>query len=186
MIKKLFLFCIGLVCVCVSASAQRFSVGTNALDWASLGTANLEIGVAASQNISAHLGAEFNPWTWGEKGNQEKQFQARQVSYWGGVRWWPWHVYSGWWAGGTLRYSMYNIGGVFEDRTEEGQAYGAGLYGGYSMMLNEWLNLDFGVGFWGGYKKYVRYACPVCGVKVDGGEKGFVVPDARVAIMFIF
>ena len=53
-------------------------------------------------------------------------------------------------------------------------------------MLNEMWNLDLGMGFWGGYKKYTRYACPLCGVTVDQGEKAFILPDARIAIQLIF
>ena len=168
-----------------SASAQKFSIGTNGFDWASLGTINAEIGFGINQHFSIHAGAEVNPWTF-NKDDQEKEFQLRHISYWAGLRWWPWHIYSGWWAGGDLRYSVYNLGGVFERATEEGDAWGVGLYGGYSIMLNEWLNLDFGAGLWGGYKQYTRYACPVCGVKTDKGNKAFVVPDARVALMFVF
>lgn len=167
------------------ASAQRFSVGTNAIDWASLGTMNIDAGVAVAQRFSIHAGAELNPWTY-IPGDQEKEFQARQRSFWAGLRWWPWHVYSGWWVAGEARYSTYNLGGILKRDTEEGDAYGAGAYGGYSIMLNEWLNLDLGIGIWGGYKKYTRYACPVCGVRTEQGAKGFVLPDARVAIMFVF
>lgn len=165
--------------------AQRFAVGTNGFDILSLGTLNVDAGVAVSQKFSIHAGAELNPWTF-IPGDQEKEFQARQRSFWAGLRWWPWHVYSGWWIAGEARYSTYNLGGILKRDTEEGDAYGVGVYGGYSIMLNRWLNLDFGVGVWGGYKKYTRYACPVCGVITDKGEKGFAIPDARVAIQFIF
>ena len=167
------------------ASAQRFAVGTNAADWLSLGTINADASIAVSQHVSVHAGAEFNPWTF-KAGNKDTQFESRQNSYWGGARWWPWHVYSGWWAGGDARYSVYNIGGIRSRDTEEGDAWGAGLYGGYSIMLNEWWNLDLGLGLWGGYKQYVRYACPLCGVRTEEGGKPFVLPDARIAILLIF
>jgi len=166
-------------------SAQRFAVGTNAVDWMSLGTVNADAGVAVSQHATLHVGAELNPWTWAE-GNAERQFQTRQLSWWGGARWWPWFVYSGWWIGGEARYSVYNLGGVLERSAEEGDAYGAGLYGGYAFMLGSHWNLDMGLGLWGGYKRYTRYACPLCGVITDSGGRGFVLPDARVALMFIF
>lgn len=182
---KLILVLVAAVAMAKPASAQRIAVGTNMIDWASLGTMNIEAGVAVAQRFSIHAGAELNPWTF-IPGNQEKEFQARQRSFWAGLRWWPWHVYSGWWVAGEARYSTYNLGGIFKRDTEEGDAYGGGVYGGYSIMLNRWLNLDFGVGVWGGYKKYTRYSCPVCGVITDEGGKGFAVPDARVALMFIF
>lgn len=167
------------------AFAQRFSVGTNAVDWMTLGTINAEASVAVAQHFSLHVGAEINPWTF-RAGEQDRQFQLRQNSYWGGMRWWPWHVYSGWWAGADARYTLYNVGGILKRSTEEGDAAGAGLYGGYSIMLSEWWNLDLGVGLWGGWKRYTRYACPLCGVITEQGEKGFILPDARVAVHFIF
>ncbi len=174
-----------LLAVCLPMNAQRYSVGTNAVDWLSLGTLNAEASVAVSQHYSVHLGAELNPWTF-RAGDQQKQLQMRQNSYWGGFRWWPWHVYSGWWAGADLRYTVYNGGGIIKRETEEGDAYGAGLYGGYSIMITDLWNLDLGIGVWGGWKEYTTYACPLCGVTLDSGGKPFWIPDARIAIQFIF
>ena len=165
--------------------AQRFALGTNGVDWLSLGTLNIEASAAISQKYSIHVGTELNPWTF-RAGDPEKQLQMRQNSYWGGLRMWPWHVYSGWWMGADFRYSVYNGGGILKRETEEGDAYGAGLWGGYSIMLDERWNLDLGMGVWGGYKKYTCYACPLCGVIVDQGEKAFILPDARIAIQLIF
>lgn len=176
---------LGLLAVSLPAGAQRFSVGTNAVDWLSLGTINGEASVAVSQHWSLHAGAELNPWTY-RAGDPQTQFQARQNSYWGGARYWSWHVYSGWWWGADARYSVYNIGGLLSRPTEEGEAYGVGAWGGYAIMLGQWWNLDLGFGLWGGYKRYTRYACPLCGVITDEGEKAFILPDARIAIQLIF
>ena len=52
---------------------------------------------------------------------------------------------------------------------------GIAFGGGYSLMLGEHINLDFGLGLWTGYQKYVTYACPQCGKVVDSGEKWFSV-----------
>lgn len=174
-----------LLLLALPALAQRFSVGTNGIDWMTFGTLNGEVSVAVAQHYSVHAGAELNPWTF-RAGDQEKQLQLRQNSYWSGLRWWPWHVYSGWWAGGDFRYSVYNAGGITQRETEEGDAWGTGAYGGYSIMLNEYLNLDLGIGFWGGYKKYKKYQCPLCGPIKDQGGKAFILPDARVALQLIF
>ena len=144
----------------IQAGAQRFSVGTNAVDWLTFGTINAEASVAVAQHFSLHAGTELNPWTF-RSGNPEKQLQVRQNSYWGGVRWWPWHVYSGWWAGADFRYSVYNAGGVIKRITEEGDA-------------------------WGGYTQYRQYSCPVCGPVLEEGEKFFFLPDARIALQLIF
>lgn len=183
--KKIAITIISLFVLSVSAFAQRFSVGTNAVDLLSLGTLEAEASVAVSQHWSFHVGAELNPWTW-NAGNQETQLQSRQNSYWGGARYWPWHVYSGWWWGADARYSVYNVGGIIKRDTQEGDAYGVGAYGGYSIMLSTYWNLDLGVGLWGGWTKYTRYACPVCGTRVEEGTKPFILPDARIAIQLIF
>ena len=174
-----------LLALALPCTGQRFGVGTNAVDWLSFATLNAEASIAVSQNYSVHVGTELNPWTW-RAGDPGKQLQLRQNSYWGGVRWWPWHVYSGWWAGIDGRYTVYNAGGIIKRETEEGDAYGAGLYGGYSIMINDLWNLDLGIGIWGGWKRYTTYSCPLCGVVTDQGEKTFQLPDARIAIQFIF
>ncbi len=183
--EKILLLAVTCLLLCPQAVAQRFSVGTNGVDWLTLGTLNLEAGAAVAKHFSVHVGAEYNPWTF-MAGDQQKQLQTRHVSYWGGVRWWPWFVYSGWWVAAEARYSMYNLGGIIKRSAEEGDAYGGGIYGGYTIMLTDRWNLDLGVGVWGGYKNYTRYNCPVCGVITEEGSGAFVLPDARIAIMLIF
>ena len=61
-----------------------------------------------------------------------------------------------------------------------------GFYGGYALMLDKNWNLDFGAGFWGGWKQYVVYSCPRCGVTLDSGGKTFILPDLRIAVQWIF
>ena len=173
---SLFLLCLG-------AKAQQWALQTNLVDYANFGTLNIEGAVAFDQHWSAMATAKLNPFLFKYKG---EPVSARQQVLAAGVRWWPWHVYSGWWVGTDLRYSVYNGGGVLSRESEEGDAYGMGLYGGYSIMLNSLWNLDLGVGAWGGWKKYTRYSCPLCGVKQEQGEKAFWIPDARIAVQFIF
>lgn len=172
-------------CAVLPVAAQRFTAGTDGVGWLALGTLNADASVAVSRNFSLHAGASLNPWTY-RKDKPEKQLQLRQLSVWGGARWWPWHVYSGWWAGLDARYMVYNMGGIIKRETEEGDAYGARIWGGYSVMLSEHWNLDLGVGAWGGWKKYTVFSCPSCGITLEQGGKVFVLPDARVAVQLIF
>lgn len=169
----------------VTASAQRYTVGTNAIEWAELGTINLEASMSVHQKLSLHLGGGINPWTF-NKGVAEKQMENRNYNAWVGLRFWPWHVYSGWWIGTNFRYMIYNRGGVFNRKTEEGNAYQLSLFGGYSLMLSDQWNLDFGVGGWAGYKNYTLYDCPMCGMVLEKNKKFFVIPDVRVTFQFIF
>ena len=43
-------------------SAQIWTVQTNLLDWAALGTVNAEVGASLSQHFSFVAGGRYNPW----------------------------------------------------------------------------------------------------------------------------
>ena len=54
-------------------------------------------------------------------------------------------------------------------------------------MLTPHLNLDFGLGLWGGYDRFVTYACPVCGLTEQKGERVFVLPnDLMLSLVYVF
>ena len=170
----------------VNASAQDWSLSTNLMDYVSLGTINMEGSVAAGRYLSVNASVRYNPWTF-QQGDPAKQMQNRQQTYAAGIRYWPWHIYSGWWFSGMAQYEEYNRGGIFSQATEEGDAFGLSLGGGYSLMIHENLNIDFGLSLWGGQKTYVSYACPSCGRITDKGSKWFFIPnELRVAIQYIF
>ena len=166
--------------------AQNWSVSTNLVDYASLGTLNIEASAGIARRMTAVASVRVNPWTF-HKGDYDRQMQNRHQTYAAGIRYWPWHIYSGWWISGMIQYQEYNRGGIISQRTEEGDAYGLSLGGGYSLMLHEHLNLDFGLGLWGGQKTYVTYACPSCGKITGKGSKWFLAPnEIRVSIAYIF
>ena len=175
-----------LIALPIFCSAQNWSVSTNAMDYVSLGTLNAEVSMATGRHISINASARINPWTF-HKGDPSKQMQNRQQTYAVGVRYWPWHIYSGWWMSGMTQYQEYNRGGIISATTEEGDAYGLSIGAGYSLMLHEHWNLDFGLSLWGGQKTFVTYACPSCGKITDKGAKWFFLPnDLRVSIAYIF
>lgn len=175
-----------LIALPIFCSAQNWSVSTNAMDYVSLGTLNAEVSMATGRHISINASARINPWTF-HKGDPSKQMQNRQQTYAVGVRYWPWHIYSGWWMSGMAQYQEYNRGGIISATTEEGDAYGLSIGAGYSLMLHEHWNLDFGLSLWGGQKTFVTYACPSCGKITDKGAKWFFLPnDLRVSIAYIF
>lgn len=167
--------------------AQRWSVSTNVAEWANLATINAEMGLAVDQNWSLHLSGRYNPYTF-RKGDPDKQFQERQATAQFEVRGWPWHVYSGWWIAGGLQYSRYNWGGLFNKRkSEEGDAIGGTLAFGYTLMINSYFNIEFGLGVWGGKKWYTEYSCPLCGREVGKGSKGFIAPnEAIINLVYVF
>ena len=107
--------------------------------------------------------------------------------YAAGVRFWPWHVFSGWWIGGKVQYQEYNRGGIRSAVTDEGDRYGAGLSAGFTYMLHPHLNVSVGAGVWGGFQRYTIYSCPVCGVTEESGEKTFLLPnDLALTLSYVF
>ena len=179
-------------------SALRWGVSTNIADWASLAVANISVQRAVSRRVSLTLDAKYNAVSW-RKGGKEIEPMNRQQTYALGMRWWPWYVYSGWWVAAKAQYQEYhNATGVFSygDYNECGDAFGAGLAGGYTLMLNKHFNAEFGIGLWGGVTDYDRYEniyapgfskCAHIGPHIGGGRRGFVRPnDISISIMYIF
>ncbi len=164
---------------------SRWCVETNAVDLAFLGTLNAEIQFAVAQHFSVLGQARYNNWTYNN--GQANQFESRQKTYALGARFWPWYSYSGWWMEAKAQYQEYNRGGIGTLQTEEGDAVGGTLAAGYSLQINKWFNLDFGLGGWLGNARYTIYACPSCGKVLEDGNKFFILPnEVTIAAMFIF
>ena len=170
----------------VVGSAQDFSLSTNLMDYVSLGTVGAEFSVGAGRHISINASARVNPWTF-HKGDANRQMQNRHQTYAAGIRCWPWHIYSDWWISCMAQYQEYNRGGVYSQRTEEGDAWGLSVGAGYSIMLHEKVNLDLGLSAWGGRKTFVTYACPSCGKITGEGSDWFLMPnEITISIAYIF
>lgn len=183
-LKIILLLCLALACP--RTDAQTFSVSTDILGYARLGTMSLDASYAVARRWSLVAGARYNPFTF-RKGDPDRQFQNRQQSYAVGMRLWPWHTWSGWWFAGKLRYQEYNEGGIISSRTEEGDRFGAGLYAGYTHMLTSHINLEFGLGLWSGLAVYRQYSCPVCGLTLSSGNKFFLRPDdVMISLAYVF
>lgn len=164
------------------AGAQQFALATNLADYANMGTLNLDFSYAPARNWTLTAGVKYNPFSFNGGTLQNKQ---RTFSL--GARWWPWHIYSGFWIASKLQYMEYSHGGFRSPRTDEGDAYGLGFGGGYSYMLGRHLNLEAGLGFWGGFRKYTVYDCPQCGATRGRGGKMFILPnDIILSVAYVF
>lgn len=167
-------------------SAQKFSVSTNLAGYLNFGTLNIEASYPVARHWCITAGAKYNPFTF-NLGQDKQDARSKQQLYAAGVRYWPWHVYSGWWIAGKVQYQEYNIGGITSPSVREGDRYGAAISGGYAYMFGKHFNIEFGAGIWSGLDKYTKYACPVCGPKEDSGKKIFILPsDIIIAFSFVF
>ncbi len=182
--KRILSILLLILSVQMAGRAQSASVSTNVVGYADFLTINAEASYSVARHWSIDAGFMYNPWTfrseWGGARNERRTIYA-------GTRYWPWNVYSGWWIGAKAQWEEYSRGGIRSPQTEEGDAYGVGASAGYSLMLHRNLNLDLGLGLWGGYKTYVVYRCPTCGKMDDSGAKAFIMPsDVSVSLMFTF
>lgn len=170
--------------VAFSAYGQKMSVSTNVLGYLNFGTLNAEVSYAPHRHWSLSAGARYNPFSFSRDGQPMRSIQQ---AYSIGTRFWPWHIYSGWWVGARLQYQEYSVGGILSPETEEGDRFGAGLSAGYTYMVHPHINLDFGIGFWAGYMSCIRYSCPVCGLTVGRGNGAFILPDnIIIGISYVF
>lgn len=173
---SVFLVLIMLVGASYRVDAQEFAVSTNALSWANLGTINAEASIGTGRHISFNAGITYNPWQFTSPTYVE--LMNKQKGAYLGVKYWPWHVYSEWWIGAKLQYKNYEQIGLLSPERLEGNALGAGLAAGYSLMIGERFNLDFGLGMWAGHN--LTY-------KEHGGPKNFVFLDSViVALVYLF
>ena len=72
--------------------AQDASISTNLVDYAQLGTLNLEASCGVARHWSLNAGVKYNPFSF-ENEELQSPMQSRQRSVALGTRYWPWHIY---------------------------------------------------------------------------------------------
>ena len=158
------------------ANAQELSFSTNIVDYASTGTANLEASYGFTRHWSISAGMKY------DAGGMAKQ----QVYSLGG-RYWPWHIYSGWWLAAKAQYQEYNVGGFVSPETREGDRVGGALSAGYTYMIGPHFNVEAGAGVWAGRDWYTLYSCPSCGRTLDKGNAKFLMlNEILLGVTYVF
>lgn len=169
-----------------TAWSQTWAVSSNIAGAANYGTLNVEGSMALGKHWNISAGAKYNPFSFSKDG-EDGALRKMQRSISAGARYWPWHVYSGWWIASKLQYQEYNFAGFDSPGSTEGDRFGALLGAGYSYMLSKWLNVELGFGFWGGYDSFRSYDCPTCGVTTEKGRRFFLKgEDIILALCIIF
>lgn len=150
----------------------RWAASLNLLDAALLGTAGVSVQYGISRHWSVESVVRYNGWSFREGALYDRR-QAFSI----GTRWWPWHLYSGFFVKGSAQLEALRRRGMPLFADVAGERYGAGLSAGYSLMLTRRLNLDLGAGAWGG-----RMRNPATGERT-----WFVAPDGFTAgVMLVF
>lgn len=164
-----------------------FALSTDVVDWANFGTINMEAGFSVHQHFSVQAGAKYNPWTF-KTHKLGLPLYNKQTTAYAGVRYWPWYVFSGWWVGAQMQYTGYSETGIWRHALDTGKAFGGGLSFGYTLMLTENLNLEFGAGLWAGRRfDHTLYCCPECMKVRESGPGNFVaLNDVSISVMYVF
>lgn len=173
--------------VTLSARAQKVAISTNAVNWAYLATVNLEAGVRVHQHFSIQAGARYNPWNFKTQKLSLPLYNHQTTAY-AGFRYWPRYVFSGWWFGAQAQLTDYEETGVWRHALDIGKAIGGGMSFGYTLMLYENLNIEFGAGIWAGRRyEHVLYCCPDCMLVRESGPGNFVaLNDISISLMYVF
>lgn len=180
--KRITLIVAAILLGILPVAAQNVSVSTNLVDVANMGTLNVSASYAVARHWSVVADVKYNPFDW--KGGDAF---AKQRLVAAGARFWPWHIFSGWWMSGKGQWQEYNSGGLVSPKTTEGDRFGASFSAGYAWMLGKHFNLDIGAGIWGGADRYVSYSCPRCGSITGSGTRVFILPnDITLALTYIF
>ena len=170
-----------------SLKAQDLALSTNMLSYLNLGTMSGNVSWGFSRHLSAEAAFRYNPFVFKGREGVADQMQSKQRTASLGMRFWPWHIHSGWWLDGKAQYQEFNIGGLTEAMTREGDRVGVGLTAGYTYMLSPHLNIEAGLGMWAGREWFTIYECPVCGKITDNGKKTFFLPDdILLGLVYVF
>ena len=158
---------------------------------------NVEVGYAFSKHFSLHGGVSVNPFSFRNAdederysdlvSNERKAFQYKRKSVAVGVRYWPWHVFSGWWFRAKAQLQVYDRGGIFGKERYQGTAIGGGIGFGYAWMVSEHWNIDFGVAGWAGRTKENVYEHVSSNNVMEERTRFFIVPDeVIISVVYIF
>jgi len=175
-----------LILIPLNASAQRFAISTNVADWANLGTVNLNMGVGVAKHFSIEAGGKYNGWSFSNHSGMP--IMNKQTCAYAGLRYWIFYINSGWWVSARGQYKDYTQTGIWRIAVEDGKRAGGCLNAGYSYLLAKHINLDFGLGVWGGKQlEYTLKHCSNCNETMDSGSRMFFdIDNINIAISFIF
>ena len=123
----------------------RWALSLNLADAALLGTVGGSLQWGPSRHFSVENSLRLNAFSF-----RDAALYDQRQTFTTAVRWWPWHIYSGFYVRASAQVEAARRKGIPLFSEGAGEAYGAGLSAGYSLLLSRHLNLEFGAGFWGG------------------------------------
>jgi len=175
-----------------TAHAQQVALKTNLLyDATTTPNLGLEVGVGRKGSVQLFYG--LNPWKFGHGDDM------KYVKHWvlnPEYRHWFCHRFNGSFIGIHAFGGQYDAANVkmplgwwseLQDHRFEGWFIGGGVSYGYQFVLSEHWNLEAAIGLGAAYIDYDKFACGVCGKKLDDGHKTYIGPTkAALSLLYMF
>ena len=184
MTKKLIITFLVCVSAFGAAHAQKVSVKTNALYWATFGTPNLAFELGLGPKTTLDIAGGYNWFTY----KDDKKFKHALVQP--ELRHWFCERFSGTFFGIHLHGGIFNVNQIgpftkLEENRYEGYFYGAGVGIGHQWILsNRWaLETELGVGY--ARVEYDKFGCEKCAPKTDSGHYNYFGPT-RTSLSFVY
>jgi hypothetical protein len=115
----------------------KFSLRTNLLYWLAT-VPNLGIEYRPTATLGVLLNGGWSHWIWSDEDKQHRTWFAQpELRYYLGAN-------QSWFIGLEAHAAQYNF--KFNDAGYQGNAYGGGIIGGYCLVLNKCLDMDFSLG----------------------------------------
>lgn len=171
-------FGLGLLLSTRESKAQFYSIKTNLLEIAALGTVNADFSMMVSKKWTVNVDLACNPWTFADN---------MKLKHWTvepGARYWFWQSYTGSFI------SMYGIGTRFNGgfgKRYDGHGFGVGVTYGYAWAVGRRWNIEAEIGVGALWSKYSVNECRTCGDVIKPSRNYLVpAPKAAVSIVYLF
>lgn len=153
-VKRALMICTTLLALSLSAHAQKkvkndtyvpqVALTWNAADLVETGQISVGTTIPLAKHLSFNLDLKCYPWTTNDFGKTE--FQNLNTVVQPGIRYWFWHVNSGFWMNTAFKWKAKRFRQVGVEEWTNQNIYGLVETVGYSLMLGKHMNLNFGIG----------------------------------------
>lgn len=176
-------------------SPLEFTIRTN-LIWDGVAEPNLGMDFLVGEHVSVGFSAGLKPWPrwlawdWDVTNDTRRWRNFAVVPQ---FRWWPNHVFDGWFIGADFVYTHYNVSNLqfpfglypnVRDSRLQGSFWGAGVAVGHSWWLGEHWRIELEAGVAAGLAAYSRYECAHCGTRLADERQVAVVPKLGLNLAY--
>lgn len=160
------------------SKAQYYSVKTNLLEIAALGTINADVSMMVAPKWTVNIDLSYNPWTYSNN-TKLKHFKFEP-----GARYWFWQTYTGGFV------SMYGVGTRFNggfNKRYDGYGFGVGATYGYAWAIAKRWNIEAEIGIGLLWNRHSVNECKTCGNEITP-TKSYLspLPKAGLSIVYLF